>query len=71
MSEPHLVIAAFWSVEPPDEATSHVMDAIGPYGIKGSGAVVSVKGVDWRLRQWLRTVDIAEAGDWPPTEAAT
>jgi hypothetical protein len=67
MSEPHLVIAAFWSTEGFDDATSHIADAVEPYVVKGSGAVVSIRGVDAYLRQWLRNVDIAEAGDWEPS----
>jgi hypothetical protein len=66
MSDPHLVVAAFWSTESHDDATAHIADAVAPFVVKGSGAVVSLKGVDFTLRQWLRNIDIAEAGDWRP-----
>lgn len=64
MSESHLVVAAFWSTESPDAATVHVAAAIQPYVVKGSGAVVSLRGVDSPLRQWLRDIQIEEAADW-------
>lgn len=56
----HLVIAAFWTEINPDDSVKAVADAVETLALKGSGAVVSVKGVDMPLRRWLRQVQLDE-----------
>lgn len=60
----HLVICAFWTTEDCDIATKRVSSALKGMVIEGSGATVSIKQVDGRLRQWLRAVQIEEAADY-------
>lgn len=60
----HLVIAAFWTDTEPDDSVKVVADTMDEIAIKGSGAVVSVKGVDLPLRRWLRQVNLEEAADF-------
>ncbi len=61
MSTPHLVIAAYWSTETPNDATERVCQAIDGHTVPGSGSVVSVIDPDGPLYRWLRTLQLEEA----------
>lgn len=62
------MIGAFWTDEDPRVATDRIAEAVSATDVvfKKSGAVVAIgeDNVDARLRQWLRNVDLAEAGDY-------
>ncbi len=64
MTVPHLVIAAYWSMESPERATTRLVDAIRAHAEPGSLPAVSIAAPDGRLAAWLRSVQLAEAAGY-------